>query len=279
MKKIVLLLSVAFMAFTACTEQPAAKVKILAHRGNASTGSEFTTDENTLDALRRAQECNVDGIEFDVHLTADDQLVIRHDNKIADGLSCQGSTFEEVRAHVLPFGHQIPTLREWLEQAKQTPHIVQLLEIKSHKGDRENELIAKCLEVIRELDMLDQMYMLSFDPKVVDEVLRQEPNMKVVLNSSSLHHSLTPAEVKEKGYTVLAIEQVEGAAMLDKLEIDTTKKYALVFGNEVLGVDQAVVDICDGAIEIPQAGTKHSINVSVCGGVVLWKFFEKFINK
>lgn len=85
--------------------------------------------------------------------------------------------------------------------------------------------------------------------------------------------------LKEQGYTVLAIEQVEGAAMLDKLEIDTTKKYALVFGNEVLGVDQAVVDICDGAIEIPQAGTKHSINVSVCGGVVLWKFFEKFINK
>ncbi|MBR5886420.1 MAG: RNA methyltransferase [Alistipes sp.] len=85
--------------------------------------------------------------------------------------------------------------------------------------------------------------------------------------------------LKEQGYTVLTIEQVEGAAMLDKLEIDTTKKYALVFGNEVLGVDQAVVDICDGAIEIPQAGTKHSINVSVCGGVVLWKFFEKFINK
>ena len=85
--------------------------------------------------------------------------------------------------------------------------------------------------------------------------------------------------LKEQGYTVLAIEQVEGAAMLDKLEIDTTKKYALVFGNEVLGVDQAVVDVCDGAIEIPQVGTKHSINVSVCGGVVLWKFFEKYINR
>ena len=85
--------------------------------------------------------------------------------------------------------------------------------------------------------------------------------------------------LNEQGYTVLAIEQVEGAAMLDKLQIDTTKKYALVFGNEVMGVDQAVVDICDGAIEIPQAGTKHSINVSVCGGVVLWKFFEKFLNK
>lgn len=85
--------------------------------------------------------------------------------------------------------------------------------------------------------------------------------------------------LKEQGYTVLAIEQVEGAVMLDKLEVDTTKKYALVFGNEVMGVDQAVVDMCDGAIEIPQLGTKHSINVSVCGGVVLWKFFEKFWNR
>ena len=83
--------------------------------------------------------------------------------------------------------------------------------------------------------------------------------------------------LREQGYTALAIEQVEGAAMLDKLEIDPTKKYALVFGNEVLGVEQQVVDICDGAIEIPQVGTKHSINVSVCGGVVIWKFFEKFI--
>ena len=204
MKKIFALLSVVLMAFTACTEQPTHKVKLLAHRGNASTGSEFTTDENTLDALRRAQERDFAGIEFDVHLTADGELVIRHDNKIVPGLSCQGNTLEEIRAHVLPFGHQIPTLREWLEQAKKTPHIVQLLEIKSHKGDREKELITKSLEIIRELDMLDQMYMLSFDTEVVDEVLRQEPNMKIVLNSSSLHHSLTPAEVKAKGYTAVS---------------------------------------------------------------------------
>jgi tRNA G18 (ribose-2'-O)-methylase SpoU len=85
--------------------------------------------------------------------------------------------------------------------------------------------------------------------------------------------------LKSQGYTVLAIEQVEGAVMLDSLTVDRSKKYALIFGNEVSGVDQAVVDMCDGAIEIPQVGTKHSINVSVCGGVVLWKFFEKFWNR
>lgn len=80
-------------------------------------------------------------------------------------------------------------------------------------------------------------------------------------------------ELKQRGYTLLAIEQVEGAVMLDKLAIDTSKRYALIFGNEVMGVEQAVVDRCDGAIEIPQVGTKHSINVSVAGGVVLWPFF------
>ena len=76
-----------------------------------------------------------------------------------------------------------------------------MLELKAHKPEREVLLITKCLEVIRELDMVDQMYMLSFKAETLDEVLRQQPDMKTILNSSSLHHSLTPAQVKEKGYT------------------------------------------------------------------------------
>ena len=82
------------------------------------------------------------------------------------------------------------------------------------------------------------------------------------------------AALKAEGYTLLAIEQVEGAVMLDGLEVDAGKKYALIFGNEVEGVAQEVVDMCDGAIEIPQVGTKHSVNVSVAGGIVLWEFFS-----
>lgn len=81
------------------------------------------------------------------------------------------------------------------------------------------------------------------------------------------------AELKERGYTALAVEQVEGASMLDDFAVDASKRYALVFGNEVDGVGQAAVDACDGALEIPQAGTKHSVNVSVAGGIVLWPFF------
>ena len=79
--------------------------------------------------------------------------------------------------------------------------------------------------------------------------------------------------LKAEGYRVLAIEQVEDAVMLDRFEAEAGVKYALVFGNEVEGVAQEVVDVVDGSIEIPQIGTKHSINVSVSGGVVLWHFF------
>ena len=84
-------------------------------------------------------------------------------------------------------------------------------------------------------------------------------------------------QLKNEGYTIVAIEQIAESVMLDKFEPQEGVKYALVFGNEVEGVAQAVVDICDAAIEIPQLGTKHSLNVSVSGGVVLWKFFENFL--
>lgn len=81
--------------------------------------------------------------------------------------------------------------------------------------------------------------------------------------------------LREKGYTVYAIEQVENSTMLDDLQLDSQKKYAIVMGNEVKGVQQVVVDACDGCIEIPQYGTKHSLNVSVTTGIVIWDFFKQ----
>lgn len=84
-------------------------------------------------------------------------------------------------------------------------------------------------------------------------------------------------ELHANGYTVLAIEQCEGSTMLDQLILDADKKYAIVMGNEVKGVQQEVVDMCDGCIEIPQYGTKHSLNVSVTAGIVLWEFANKMM--
>ena len=81
--------------------------------------------------------------------------------------------------------------------------------------------------------------------------------------------------LKKRGYIVLAIEQVEGSTMLDELDLDPYKKYAIIMGNEVKGVKQEVVDHCAGCVEIPQYGTKHSLNVSVTTGIVIWDFFKK----
>lgn len=81
--------------------------------------------------------------------------------------------------------------------------------------------------------------------------------------------------LKEKGYMVYSIEQAEGSIMLDELELDKTKKYAVVLGNEVKGVNQEVINHSGGCIEIPQYGTKHSLNVSVTAGIVIWDFFKK----
>ena len=84
------------------------------------------------------------------------------------------------------------------------------------------------------------------------------------------------SQLKQNGYTVFAIEQVDNSILLPDLQLDKTKKYAVVLGNEVKGVQQEVVNRCDGSIEIPQFGTKHSLNVSITGGIVIWEFFRKF---
>ena len=81
--------------------------------------------------------------------------------------------------------------------------------------------------------------------------------------------------LKQQNYIVCAIEQVENSIMLDELVLDKPNKYAVVLGNEVKGVQQEVVDKCNICIEIPQYGTKHSLNVSVTTGIVIWDFFKQ----
>ena len=82
-------------------------------------------------------------------------------------------------------------------------------------------------------------------------------------------------ELRAKGYKIIAIEQIEGSTMLNDFRVEEGAKYALIFGNEVDGVDQAVADIVDSAIEIPQVGIKHSLNVSVSAGVLMWEMFRQ----
>ena len=86
-------------------------------------------------------------------------------------------------------------------------------------------------------------------------------------------------ELHRDGYFVYSIEQVEGSTKLQNLNLNTESDngYAVIFGNEVKGVKQNVVDMSDDCLEIPQFGTKHSLNVSVTSGIVMWEFAKKFI--
>lgn len=83
-------------------------------------------------------------------------------------------------------------------------------------------------------------------------------------------------DLKKDNVITLAIEQVESAIFLQDFKVEVSKKYALVFGNEVHGVAQEAVALCDGCIEIPQLGTKHSLNISVSAGIVVWDLFKQY---
>jgi tRNA G18 (ribose-2'-O)-methylase SpoU len=81
--------------------------------------------------------------------------------------------------------------------------------------------------------------------------------------------------LKENGYRIIGIEQTEGSVSPDQFQTEEGKKYALIFGHEINGVDQEVLNICDSCIEIPQFGTKHSFNIAISVGIVLWELNKK----
>ncbi len=87
------------------------------------------------------------------------------------------------------------------------------------------------------------------------------------------------AALKAQGYKVFSVEQVEHSTSLETIQLDANAKYAVIMGNEVKGVQQCVVDSSDGCLEIPQFGTKHSMNVSVTAGIVIWEFAKQLILK
>lgn len=84
-------------------------------------------------------------------------------------------------------------------------------------------------------------------------------------------------QLRKNGYRIIAVEQAEKSIMLNEFEISEDTKYALIFGNEVNGVSDQVMQLLDACIEIPQFGTKHSFNIVVSAGIVLWDFFVKFV--
>ncbi len=108
------------------------------------------------------------------------------------------------------------------------------------------------------------------------EILKTALGATEAVNWTYAESSLaTCQELKDNGYALWSVEQAEDSTPLQQFQVEKDQPIALVFGNEVNGVDQQILDISAGALEIPQFGTKHSLNVSVSLGIVVWDIFKK----
>lgn len=108
------------------------------------------------------------------------------------------------------------------------------------------------------------------------EILKTAIGATASVNWEHVDNTIDALEtLREKGYQLIAVEQAEGSIPLNEFQVNADQKYALIFGNEVNGVSQEVMDRIDACIEVPQFGTKHSLNISVCVGVVVWDLFSK----
>jgi len=192
MKKIVTILLVA-VAFSAV-----AQPKIVAHRGFYKTAGSC---ENTISSLKNAQKLGVYGVEFDVHKTADGELVVFHDNRLPNGKFVQRSNYEDVAAVALENGHKIPTLREWLKQGKKSPETKLILEMKKHGNKQiETEVCEMIVDMCRKMGVMEQMEFISFSYHACKEFVRLAPKNCVVFVSSSLWTPCDADVAKSEGF-------------------------------------------------------------------------------
>ncbi|MCF0173788.1 MAG: glycerophosphodiester phosphodiesterase [Bacteroidales bacterium] len=182
MKKIILILCASCL-YLGAVAQP----KVVSHRGFYRSEGSY---ENTVNSLARAQKLGVAGVEFDVNMTADDSLIVFHGPKILKtGLDAQKNNYAEIRAVVLPNGHQIPSLREFLLQGKQDPNTTLVMEIKKHPTKaRETQVVTAILALVKELDMpISQFQFISFSEWVLREFKRLCPEAYLMYVSSDIN--------------------------------------------------------------------------------------------
>jgi len=174
MKKICILL-----VFAAVSVVVLAQPKITGHRGCRFEGPY----ENTLAALKFAQDLGIESVEFDIQLTSDKKILVYHGPLMPGDKtrSIHNMTFDEARAVVLPGGHRMPTLEEWFDQARKTPDLKLILEIKRQENEELDRYItAESMKVVRECGMTGQVDYTSFGENICDEVLRIDPSAKVL---------------------------------------------------------------------------------------------------
>ena len=166
--------------------------QIVAHRGMWKENA-----QNSIASLKAAQEFGCWGSEFDVHVTADDVAIVNHDGIIGE-TKIQTSPLEEVRQHTLKNGEHVSTLEEYLKQGFKSSNCMLVMEIKPHYNrEREDVAVAKCLEGLREQNLLDpsRVAFISFSYYICQELVRLCPGFTV----QYLEGDKTPAEVNADG--------------------------------------------------------------------------------
>lgn len=200
MKKISLFMVMALCFAASAVAQP----KLVAHRGFYKAPG---TDENTIKALVNAQNLGgLYGVEFDINLTADGELIVAHGSKIlGTKLDAQKDTWKEISKATLPNGNKVPTLREWLETAKKHPEIKQIAEIKKHSTPaEETEVVERLVAMCKELNMLDQVEFTSFSYHACKECVRLAPGRPVLYLNSSLSTKVDADVAIKDGITGLS---------------------------------------------------------------------------
>ena len=173
-------------------------MKVIAHRGYWKTEG---SAQNSLRALERAAVVKVYGSEFDVHLTADNVLVVNHDNDI-QGKPIQTSTYAELKDLKLPNGECIPTLEQYLLKAKEKGNrkVRLIFELKPHQTpERNQEAARRCVEMVNQLKLAKRTEYISFNLDACKELIRQAPKADVYY----LNGELSPKELKELGFAGL----------------------------------------------------------------------------
>lgn len=192
MKKILIVL------LSAIAVSAAAQPKIVAHRGFYKTpGSE----ENTISSLANAQRLGVYGVEFDVNMTSDGELIVFHGPKINLELDAQKNSWAEISQVILKNGHKIPTLRQWLEQGKKDPKTKLILELKKHATPQlETEAAEKVVALCKEIGVMEQMEFISFSRHACREFVRLAPENCITYVSSNLWTSVDAEVAKKEGF-------------------------------------------------------------------------------
>ncbi|WP_300672657.1 glycerophosphodiester phosphodiesterase family protein [Soonwooa sp.] len=169
------------------------KTQIIAHRGFWQTNPE--TSENSIQALKNAQELQVYGSEFDVQMTKDEELIVFHDEWI-DALKIAETNFEDLKDLKLSNAEKIPRFEDYLIQGQKNPSCKLIVELKPCKSNElENLMVKKALDLIQKYDLENQCEFISFSLNICKTIKKQKPNFIVFY----LNGDLNPQELKEAG--------------------------------------------------------------------------------